>query len=401
MRSSRVLRLIAAREMKARLRNRPFLIGNAVTMAVILGLILILPRIIGDDPLPLGLVNSEGVTPAIENVSETLDVEIDLQRFDSIEAAEAALEADEVVGVLVDGVELVVLEELNPDLAFIVTAASADVRFAGRIEAAGVSEDQAALIGRPDQPISVRSLVEPEQLDEDEGFFGGMGAASAGVVLLFMAINLYGNTVLTGVVEEKTSRVVEVVLATVRPWQMMAGKLLGLGLLGLAQLGLLIGLGLIAATVSDLVEVTGEALLASGWVVIWFILGFALFSTVYAMGGAMASRAEEAQSAAIPIALIVLSGYFAAFVVVLPEPESTLATVLSVIPLFAPFTMPALIALGKAAVWQIVLSVVLTMVSTVLIVGLAGRIYAGAILQSGERVKLRQALRSSRDVIGG
>ncbi len=399
MKSSRVLRLIAAREIKARMRNRAFLIANAVTMALIVGLILLLPLLISDDPLLLGLVDSEEVVPAIETVSRALDVEVDLQRFNSIETAEAAIEADEVAGVLVDGVEFVVLEEPSPDLAFIVTAASAEIRFADRMEEAGVDEDQAALIGRPDQPISVRSLMAPEQPDE-EGFFGGQAAASAGVVLLFMAINLYGNTVLTGVIEEKTSRVVEVVLATVRPWQMMAGKLLGLGLLGLAQLGLLIGLGLIAATASDLVEVTGEALLASGWVVVWFILGFSLYSTVYAVGGAMASRAEEAQSAAIPIALIVLAGYFAAFIVVLPEPESTLSTVLSVLPPFAPFAMPAIIALGKAAVWQIVLSVGLTVISTVLIVRVAGRVYAGAILQSGERVKLRQALRASRDVTG-
>lgn len=397
MSPSKVLRLVAVREMKARIRNRTFIISNLVTMLIIVGFILGAPILFADDPIQIGLVGDESVQDAIAAVAAQLDEEVEFRIYPSVEAAELAIEEGEVAGVVVDGAELVVREEAGPTLTFLVSAASADHRFVERLAEAGVTAEQMAVIAAPDDPIGVRSLEEPK----DQSFFTGFGAATAGVVLLFMGINLYGGTVLTGIVEEKSSRVVEVMLSTVRPWQLLAGKLIGLGLLGLAQLGLLVALGLGAAAATGAVEVPPEAINAAVWVVLWFVLGFALYATLYAMGGAMAARAEDAQSTAAPIGFLVLAGYLLTFTLVLPSPESVTARILSILPPFAPFAMPGLITLGEAAWWQVVASVVLTAAAIVGMVRLAGRVYAGAILKSNERVKVREALAAARHVLGG
>jgi ABC-2 type transport system permease protein len=396
MSSSRVLWLVAVREMKARIRNRTFVVSNLVTMLIIVGFILLAPVLFGDDPLQIGLVGDDSVEVGIVAVADQLEVEVEFQRFDSIGAAEAAIEAGDVAGVVVDGKELVVEQEAGTTLSFLVSAASSQQRFNQRLVDAGVTQEQAAIIAAPDEPIQVRPLEPPM----DESFFSGFGAATAGVVLLFMGINLYGGTVLTGIVEEKSSRVVEVMLSTVRPWQLLGGKLIGLGLMGLGQLGALVALGLGAAAATDAVEVPTEAIGSAVWVIMWFVLGFALYATLYAMGGAMAARAEDAQSTAAPIGFLVLAGYLLTFAVVLPNPESIAARILSILPPFAPFAMPGLITLGEAALWQILASVVLTIGAIGVMVRVAGRVYAGAILKSNERVKIREALRSARHVLG-
>jgi len=395
MTSSRVLRLVAVREMKARVRNRTFMISNLVTMLIIVGFIVMIPVLFGDDPIQIGLVGDSDLRQSIQVVADQLEEDVEFREYADVEAAESAVAAGDVAGVVVDGSELLVHQEAGTTLSFLVSAASADRRFQQRLDEAGVTEQQMEVIAAPDEPIPVRSLEEPEE----ESLFTNVGAV-AGVVLLFMGINLYGGTVLTGIVEEKSSRVVEVMLSTVRPWQLLGGKLIGLGIMGLAQLGVLIGLGLTAATLTDAIEVPPEAIGAAAWVIVWFILGFAMYSTLYAMGGAMAARVEDAQSTAAPIGFLVLAGYLVTFAVVLPDPTGVPARLLSLLPPIAPFAMPGLIALGEADVWQVAVSVVLIVVAIGMMVRLAGRVYAGAILESTERMKIREALRAARHVLG-
>ena len=395
MTSAKIISLVAVREMRERLRNRAFIISNVLTVSIILGAILILPLVFGDDPIKVGLTGEvpEAVQTNIQLVAENLGEEVEFTEFNSLEAAESGI-LDGTVSVVLDGTEQLISERApGSTITFIVNEASAAHRFGQRIEEAGLNADQTETISSPDVPIGVRTLD-----DEPDGFFNGAGAASVGVVLLFMGITFYGGTVLTGVLEEKTSRVVEVVLATVRPWQLLAGKVLGLGILGVAQLVVLVGLGLTAAVVADLAEVPAAAFSTAAWIVIWFILGFAFYSVLYAMGGALAGRLEDAQSTAAPAGILVLIGYLVAFIAVVPNPDGVVAKTASVLPPFAPFAMPALIAVGEAAVWQMVLAPVLMAIAIVVMIRMAGRVYAGAVMHTGEKLNIRDAWQKAADL---
>ena len=155
-----------------------------------------------------------------------------------------------------------------------------------------------------------------------------------------MSLAVYGQWVLTGVVEEKNNRVVELILSAVRPRHLLAGKVIGIGLLGLAQLALVAGLAaiLLAAGVFDAPASLGGSL---ALVVPWFALGFALYAVAYAAAGALASRQQDANSAGQPVTYTLLAAYFVGYVALSADANGTLAHVLTVFPLTAPLVLPA------------------------------------------------------------
>jgi ABC-2 type transport system permease protein len=208
-----------------------------------------------------------------------------------------------------------------------------------------------------------------------------------------MAIFLYGNLVLTGVVEEKTSRVVEVLLARMPARYLLLGKVAGIGLLGLAQIALTVAVALVAMSMVDDVDLPAlsGAVLAS--VVVWFVLGYALFAVAYGALGSLASRTEDAQSAAGPVGYLLVACYWAAFVAVSEDADSGWSRAASMFPATAPFAMPGRIALGATAWWEPLLAVVLTAAAIVGLVVLGGRVYTHAILHTGPRMRLREAWR--------
>jgi len=232
-------------------------------------------------------------------------------------------------------------------------------------------------------------VVAARPADPAEGLRIGLGAV--GAFLLYFSIQTYGAFVAQGVVEEKASRVVELVLATVRPWQLLLGKVLGLGAVGLLQLVVLGAAGLgVAGSAGLLVSGAGLAgTLVS--VLVWYLLGFAMYATIYAALGSLVSRQEDTQSVLTPVSIVVLIGWVAGFNLVLSAPRSPTLTVLSLIPPWTPLIMPARIALGGVPVWQVVLAFALTLAFTAGVLVLGGRIYARSVLRTGARVSLREA----------
>jgi ABC-2 type transport system permease protein len=204
-----------------------------------------------------------------------------------------------------------------------------------------------------------------------------------------VAIITYGNLVLTGVAEEKASRVVEVLLSRMPARRLLAGKVLGIGLLGLGQFALTAAAALVAAQFVesfDLPSVTGAVL---AWGVVWFVLGYAVYAMAYGAVGSLASRAEDVQSAAGPIQYTLIAAYWGSFVALSSDPESGWSVLLSYFPVTAPLAMPARIALGVAAWWEPVLAVAVTLGALAALVVVAGRVYTNAILRTGPRLRLR------------
>jgi ABC-2 type transport system permease protein len=211
-------------------------------------------------------------------------------------------------------------------------------------------------------------------------------------VLLLGALSIYGQWVLVGVVEEKSNRVVELILSAVRPRHVLAGKVIGIGLLGLAQLALVAGLAvtLLAAGVFDAPAALGASV---ALVVPWFGLGFALYAVAFAAAGALASRQQDASAAGQPVTLTLVATYFAGYAALTADPNGLLAHALTVFPVTAPLVLPARSALVGVELWEHALAVILVLGSIYALVRIAGRVYAHGLLHSGPRLAARTAWR--------
>ena len=217
--------------------------------------------------------------------------------------------------------------------------------------------------------------------------------AFGGMILMYMAVLTYGTWMLSGVTEEKTNRVVEVLLSTLRPWQIFAGKLVGIGLLGLTQMVVLILAALAALSFNDQINLPTLPIDSVVALIGWFILGFLLYATLFGAAGSLVSRMEDAQNAAAPLSILAVVGYFFAFGA-LGDPSGTLAKVGTYIPFTAPYVAPIRLAFGEISGLEMALSVAITAITIVVIVRLASRVYAGALLRFGSRVKWREAFRA-------
>jgi ABC-2 type transport system permease protein len=217
------------------------------------------------------------------------------------------------------------------------------------------------------------------------------------MILLYFAVVLFGQFVMLGVVEEKSSRVVEVVLSRVLPYRLLAGKVIGIGSLAVVQI---VALGVsvfVAARLAGSIDdfSLDPSLLVS--IVGWFLVGFAFFAVLYAALGATVTRQEDVQSVALLPLVLVLPAYFIA-IVAGNDPNALLVRVTSLVPPLSPFVMPVRAAGADVPAWEVGLSVVLLLAATYGMIRLAGRIYTGAILSIGQKVSLRDAWRSSAHV---
>jgi ABC-2 type transport system permease protein len=219
-----------------------------------------------------------------------------------------------------------------------------------------------------------------------------------GMVMLFfiyMTTLFYGIFMMRGVIEEKQSRIVEVVISSIKPFQLMMGKLIGIGLVGLTQYSIWVlsavglakfGLSMFASQGFQLPEFPAIWLV---YFVVFFILGYFLFATLYAMVGAMVSTEEDAQQAQMPVTMLIVVPMLL-FGMVMANPDSPLSTTLSMIPFFAPTLMMMRIAMVNPPVWQVVGSMVLMLLTIIAAVWVVGRIYRVGILMYGKRPSIAE-----------
>jgi ABC-2 type transport system permease protein len=389
------IRLTARRELVERTRrDRSFLISTLVTLAILFAIIF-LPRLFGaDDPqeFEVGLVGqaSAPLGDVLTAQGQALGVQIRVQRPATAAEAEAAVREGTLDLAVVDGRELVAKEAADEQLNVLVQSASRIVRAQQTLERAGVVQGEIQSALAP-PPLPVRSL-DPV----DENARSKRTIATVAVFLLYGQIIGYCFAVAMGVVEEKSTRVVEVLLAAVRPVQLLAGKIIGIGLVGLLQLAIIGVIGLAAAVASNAITLPPDAAGTIGSVLLWFLLGYAFYSSLFAVAGAIVSRQEELQNTATPLNLLMLASFFIAFSSSVSGADTTLARVSSFLPPVAPLVMPLRIAGGDAAPWEVAVSLAIMLVSIVAVVVLAARLYEGAILRTGARVKLRDAWRGAR-----
>jgi ABC-2 type transport system permease protein len=237
--------------------------------------------------------------------------------------------------------------------------------------------------------VAVTSLQPAPKFDPQR-----LAVGSIAGILIYLALLATGASVAQGVVEEKSSRVVELLLATVRPWQLMAGKVLGIGLVGLLQVTVVGVAGVAAGRLTGALSLSFSA--SAGvvvWLVIWFVIGFTLYSLVFAGLGALVSRQEDVGGVTTPATMFLVLGYVVGISVLPASPDNPVVAVMSLLPMFSPTLMPMRLAMGAVPPWQIALSLVLALATVPVLLVLAGRLYRNGVVRTGARVGLREALR--------
>jgi ABC-2 type transport system permease protein len=271
-----------------------------------------------------------------------------------------------------------------------------------RLQRSGLDQRQARSAIAP--PSFTLEAAQPEDAGDDDGAVTGAKYAIGLVftVLMFMAIMLYGTWVAQGVVEEKSSRIMEIMINAATPRDLLAGKVLGIGLAGLTQLlpMLLVG-GLVFALQEPIIRALGGdvesvadidfgGLTAAGlsWFLVYFLLGFILYASMYAALGSLVSRQEEVNQAISPMMTVMFVGYFAA-IFSLNAPDNPVSQVLSIFPLTAPFVMISRTIIGNAEAWEIATSLGLLTITVVLAILFAGRVYRVGVLMYGQKPSLK------------
>jgi ABC-2 type transport system permease protein len=390
MNASRSWPIVARREFVERARDRGFLISTAITLAILVGVIVLGAVFNRGTRFDLGVVgpDSRSIGEHVVTASAALGVDVTLVDLGDEAAANVAVRAGDVDAALIDAERILVKSDPPAELVGVVQAVSLRVRSDRALQDAGLTEEEvSAALSQP--PLAVAAL-EPRDARRREN----AAVAFVGVLALYGQLFAYGYWVAAGVVEEKSSRVVEVLLATLRPSQLLRGKILGIGVLGLGQLLLIGVVGLATARAVGSLAFPSGAIATIGIVLFWFVLGYFFYAGLFAVAGSIVTRQEDLQTTMTPLTIVIVASFFIG-ISATTDPSSTLATVASLLPPSAPLVMPTRIVLGDVTLPVVLLSVAISIATTIALVPIATKIYSRAVLQSG-RVKIRQMLRAER-----
>ena len=371
----RAIWLVARRELLERGRSRAFALSLVVSVGLIVAGIIV-PSLISSGPGTerLGIVGPApvGLVDGIEATARQAGLTIVAEPVPDLPAAETRL---------TDGT-------LDAALAF--PPDGSIPTYVVKTRGNALLQQVVVASFSPAPQIGFREL-QPSDPNRDTSFL----FANVGVILLFISIFTFGTWVLTGVVEEKQSRVVEVVLSTVEARDLLIGKVLGIGILGLVQLVVMITAGLVAGTTTGRFSLPPTTGASVTMLLLWFILGYVFYSTALGVLGALASRMEEASNASSPVSFIAMAGYFFSLLVALNDPAGTAARIATFVPPVAPMVVPLRAALGAIEPWEVVGPAILMCAAIWVLFVVGGRIYTGAVLQTGARMRLRDAWRTS------
>ncbi len=385
-----VIRLVAQREFTTRVHTKAFLISVAVILALIVGGTIAASILSGDDDPTTVAVVGEGdaLSAALTASAETLDEKLDVSSAGEAEARAAVRDGETDVAVIgeADGTFTVVSDkDLGADIRALVETSAQRVGLDRALDAQEVDAEKFA--GDMAGASIAVDVLDPADPDKDQR----MVLAYIAVFLLFFAVYMYGLYVAMGVVEEKASRVVELLLSTIKPLDLLIGKVIGIGAVGLVQIVLFGTVGLVAGVATGLVTVAGTAVTLLGFVVIWYLLGFTFFAVLYAAFGSLVSRQEDVNSATMPLSILAFATFFVAQSA-LSDPDVGWIRLLAWIPPFSSTVMPMRIAAGVASPVEMFATIVIMLAAIAVAAVFAARIYENSVLNTGGRQSLKSAL---------
>lgn len=349
--------IVAQREIMMQLRSKAFIISTLITLALVFGAVLFSsfgPALFDEDT----------------EVATTAEIAPTLEAIDGL-AVVPADDADAVRDAVRDGsVDAGVIAGDGPSGLTVVGDREAD---SGLIQLLSVTPDV--------------ELLDPNAPDPMLTYFIGLAFG----LVFFMSAMTFGQTIAQSVVEEKQSRIVEIMLATVPARAILAGKVIGNSVLAFGQIALIAGVVLIGGAL------TGSQLLLDGlgmpivWFVVLFTLGFIMLAALYAAAAALVSRAEDLGSATSPLIFLVMIPYF---LVIVFNNNPLALQIMAYVPFSAPVAVPMRVYLQTTEWWEPYLSLGVLALFTVLVIGVAARIYERSLLKTGSMVKWRDALKA-------
>lgn len=379
------VRLVARREFVERIRDRGFLVSVAVMLVVLLAAVAIPAAVSGGDDkydIAFGGPQSAQLGQIASAQANLLDTDVVVKSYPDDAVAEKAVEDGGLDAYVTDG-KIVVDTELPDRLAAVLQSAYATVERDNRLTAEGI--DATAV----DQAMQVQPLTK-QTLDPDaDERQARKGIAFIGTIMLYGMLMLFCMWVANGVVEEKSSRIVEILLAAVPARALLTGKVIGIGLLGLAQMALTAVVGLAAATALDTIDLNGAMIYPAALVVAWFVIGYAIYSCMFAAAAARVSRMEDLQNVITPMTSLLIASFFIA--VFFGQSGGTFAQFLAYVPPFSAMMQPILTASGELEVWQNLLAAAISVVALVGLMSVAARMYEGAVLRTGGKVSVKDA----------
>ncbi|MFB8438307.1 ABC transporter permease [Streptomyces niveus] len=391
----RAVGLVAGREINSRMRTKSFVLST-LGLVVALGVYTLIILFSKEGPTKVGVDrDAAALRPMLTAVADrATDVDFEFVTVDGEgdggDRAEKLLRDGDVAAVIsgdTAGPTMTVERETDPDLLAVVNAAVAEERTTRELEREGV--DPVDFAQRVASSATQTRALEPSGNSAAEQF--ALILSSTGLLYFFFIV--YGIMLAQGVVEEKTSRVVELLLSSIRPWQLLAGKLIGVAVVGVTQLVLLGGAAVVLAEGTGAISLptaVAGTLVTMG---VWFLLGFFLFAAMLAAAAARVSRQEDLQAVVQPVMVLITTPFVLGIALLSKNAHDPVIEWLSLVPPLSPILMPARMLLGIAPAWQVAVSLVLAVAALAGLTRIAGRMYANSVLRSGSRVPLAESLR--------
>ncbi|HEY2671638.1 MAG TPA: ABC transporter permease [Rugosimonospora sp.] len=388
--------LVAQREILARARSKAYIISTAVLVVIVVALAIITKLIGGSgaSDFTVGVTaQTASLSAPLSSSATSIGQSVSTRTVPDEATGRAEVKAGKLDALLIgDGtaVRVVVKKDLNAKLGNALHVLAGQVAFNQKIEALG-GDPAAVNAAVASAPVSVTSIQRPHTYNTQQLVLGIIAG-----ILIYLSLLLSGQMVAQGVVEEKSSRVVELLLSAIRPWQLMAGKVLGIGIVGFAQMVIIGGVGIAAGLLTRALTIPASAAASTVvWLVVWYLLGFVAYALTFAAAAATVSRQEDVGGVVTPVLMLVILGYVLGVSILPSNPGSGLIETMSMLPMFAPTLMPMRVAMGGVPAWQLTVAVAGMVVVIPLLVLLSARIYRNAVLRSGARVKLRDAWRAA------
>ena len=413
------IRVVAGREIAVKLRDKAF-IGSTIFLLVIVAAATIIPVLIEqqvpsirvavqgeaavevtalaaemgrsaqdvatDTPPQVALLGVGGLPPA-EIIPVRVEPGVAIDRLLLDEDVAAAVVGDELADL-----RLIGLQSVSTELEILVRAAAGELAVADAAAQAGLTSAEVDALTRPAAvPVDLLRARPAGQMPPQL-------LVLVFAFLFYLSVLTFGMSIAQSVVEEKQSRVVELLVTAMPVRWLLAGKVIGNTVMAVGQIAVVVGAGLAGATVAGQGELVRQVLDVSGWFVGFFLLGFVMLACLWAVGGSLASRIEDLNATTIVMQVLVIVPFFAAIFAIDPGPVQR---TLSYIPFTAPLLMPARVALGTAAPWEPWVAAGVVALTAVAFVALGARLYAGSVLHTSGRLKVAQAWHSTERSVGG
>jgi ABC-2 type transport system permease protein len=379
--------IVMVREIVVKLRDRNFVVGTVITLVLIAGGLALQAFLSGKSNDVTAVVTGDGARPVMQQVGETAAqrddaMNLTIQDAPDVAAVESAVrDGSADVGLVhtADGWRLVGKTDVKPSMTAYVTEIVGERTLAANAQAAGTTA----------AALTVGGTVTPQLLDPDsqEGLKTAVGFIFS--FLFYVASITFGMTIATSVVEEKQSRVVEILVSAVPLRQLLAGKVLGNVLLALAQMLLFVGVGVVGMAFTSYAAQIGLVAASAAWFLVFFVAGFAALACLWAVAGSLATRNEDLQSTT-PVLTTILMG--AMFVGIFGE--GLVRVVGSYVPVVSAISMPQRLLAGEAAWWEPFVSLLVTLAFAGWTMVVGERLYKRSIMHTGRRLRVREALKA-------